>query len=122
MARLQHHDRLRKLALTLPEVEEKPHFDATSFRVRGKIFATAGESCSADECVFKMAPEVQRAMIEKHGDAFRPASGAWGRSGWTHVVMPRIALPLLEDLTVSAWALVAPKKLLAAHKDALRRT
>ena len=30
----------RRLALSLPEVTEEPHFDMTSFRVRGKIFVT----------------------------------------------------------------------------------
>lgn len=31
---------VRKLALALPEAFEQPHHDLTSFRVRGKIFAT----------------------------------------------------------------------------------
>lgn len=30
----------RKLALSFPEVTEEPHFEKTSFRVKGKIFAT----------------------------------------------------------------------------------
>jgi len=30
----------RRLALSLPEVTEQPHFDMASFRVRGKIFVT----------------------------------------------------------------------------------
>jgi hypothetical protein len=32
---------VRAYALTLPDATEEPHFDRTSFRVRGKIFATA---------------------------------------------------------------------------------
>ena len=32
---------VRRFALSLPEVTEQPHFQYTSFRVRGKIFATA---------------------------------------------------------------------------------
>lgn len=32
---------VQKLALALPEVTEEPHHHRTSFRVRGKIFATA---------------------------------------------------------------------------------
>lgn len=32
---------VRAYALSLPDVTEKPHFDRTSFRVRGKIIATA---------------------------------------------------------------------------------
>jgi len=31
----------RRLAMSLPEVTEEPHFEYTSFRVRGKIFALA---------------------------------------------------------------------------------
>ena len=33
-------DQLRQFALSLPESMEEPHFHFTSFRVRGKIFAT----------------------------------------------------------------------------------
>jgi hypothetical protein len=32
---------VQTLALSLPEVTEEPHFHRRSFRVRGKIFATA---------------------------------------------------------------------------------
>ncbi|MGE0045742.1 MAG: MmcQ/YjbR family DNA-binding protein [Hyphomonadaceae bacterium] len=107
---------LRQLALTLPETAEAPHFEATSFRVRGKIFATAGEGRSPQEGVLKLAPEIQQAMMQAHPDAFRPASGAWGRSGWTHVRVHAIPRALLNDLVVSAWGLVAPKKLAAAFR------
>ena len=31
---------VRRLALSLPEVSEEPHFHLSSFRVNGKIFAT----------------------------------------------------------------------------------
>ena len=34
-------DDARAIALDLPEATEAPHHDMTSFRVRGKIFATA---------------------------------------------------------------------------------
>jgi predicted DNA-binding protein (MmcQ/YjbR family) len=33
-------DTLRKIALSLPETTEEPHFEKTSFRVKKKIFAT----------------------------------------------------------------------------------
>ena len=32
---------VRRFAMSLPEVTEEPHFNYTSFRVGGKIFATA---------------------------------------------------------------------------------
>ena len=31
---------VRRIAMSLPEVTEEPHFASASFRVRGKIFAT----------------------------------------------------------------------------------
>ncbi len=31
---------VRRFAVSLPEATEEPHFDLTSFRVKGKIFAT----------------------------------------------------------------------------------
>lgn len=34
-------EQARKYALSLPETTEAPHFDYTSFRVKGKIFATS---------------------------------------------------------------------------------
>jgi hypothetical protein len=34
-------DEARRMALGLPETSEAPHHERTSFRVRGKIFATA---------------------------------------------------------------------------------
>ena len=34
-------DDVRSFALSLPETTEAPHHERTSFRVRGKIFATA---------------------------------------------------------------------------------
>ena len=33
-------ERARAFALSLPEATEEPHHDMSSFRVRGKIFAT----------------------------------------------------------------------------------
>jgi hypothetical protein len=33
-------EQVRRIALSLPEATEEPHFDMTSFRVKGKIFAS----------------------------------------------------------------------------------
>ena len=33
-------NQIRQFVMSLPEVTEEPHFEYTSFRVRGKIFAT----------------------------------------------------------------------------------
>jgi hypothetical protein len=37
-------DTFRTLAMSFPEVEELPHFEKASFRIKKKIFATLTES------------------------------------------------------------------------------
>jgi hypothetical protein len=103
---------MRKLALSLPETEERSHFEQPDFRVRNKIFA----GLSQDETLgtLKLPPELQAALIEAHPDVFFPAAGAWGRSGWTRVTLSNAKLDLLRPLVREAWRLIAPKTLLAA--------
>jgi hypothetical protein len=110
----------RKLALSLPEAEEKSHFGQVDFRVRNKIFA--GLDPNETRGVLKLRPEVQSLLIDAKPKLFSPASGAWGRAGWTHVDVAEIEVGALADLLREAWRLVAPKKLLAAEsgKDSPR--
>jgi hypothetical protein len=65
----------RQVALSLPEVTEEPHFDMSSFRVRGKIFATV----PADEAhlhVFVDELETD-ACVAENPAAFEPLR--WGQ-------------------------------------------
>jgi len=52
------------------------------FRVGGKIFATLGAP-DGEWAMVKLLPEQQELAIEAEPDAFKPAAGAWGRSGST---------------------------------------
>jgi hypothetical protein len=101
---------VRKLALALPEVEEAPHFDRTSFRVSGKIFLTAkpGE------------PFVHIFVGEEHREPVLAIHSAWAEKlTWGgKVVGLRIALGKASPLTVktliaAAWSTKAPKSLQA---------
>jgi hypothetical protein len=106
----------RKLALSLPETEEKSHFEQPDFRVSGKIFA--GLSKDEKTASIKMTPTVQSSLLDPDDDeaAFYPAAGAWGVKGWTHVRLAKVDnLEVLETLLKEAWELVAPKKLIAAQ-------
>ena len=104
---------LRKLALSLPEAEEKSHFEQPDFRVRNKIFA--GLSRDGAEGNLKLTPELQAMVLGANPDAFYPAAGAWGRSGWTHFKLEQVQAGELRELLQEAWRLVAPKRLIAAH-------
>lgn len=109
----------RKLALSLPETEEKSHFGQPDFRVRNKIFA--GLSPDGKRGTLKLGLDAQAIVLESKPEAFSPAAGAWGRKGWTHVVLARVALAELKELVSEAWRLTAPKRLVIAH-DAAKKS
>lgn len=111
---------LRKLALSLPETEERSHFEQPDFRVRNKIFA--GLSKDEKQGVLKLPPELQASLMDSHPKVFSPAAGAWGRSGWTHVALAGAQLDMLRPLVREAWRLIAPKTLVAAESGEARAT
>ena len=98
--------RMRKLALSLPEAIEAPHFQRTSFRVRGKIFATAeGEHLH----VF-VAEEARSQALALHPGFIEKLP--WGAK----IVGLRIHLPSAPERVVAgllehAWRAKAPKAL-----------
>jgi hypothetical protein len=105
---------MRKLALSMPEVEEKSHFGQPDFRVRKKIFA--GLSPEGDRGTLKLPVELQAMILDARPEVFSPAAGAWGRSGWTHVHLARAELEELRRLVGEAWSLVAPRRLATAFR------
>jgi hypothetical protein len=100
----------RKLAMAFPEVEEKSHFEQPDFRVRNKIFA--GLSQDHKQGTLKLTPELQAMVLSAEPEVFVAASGAWGRAGWTRIVLAQAELPGLRELLAESFRLVAPKRLL----------
>ena len=105
---------VRRFALSLPDTTEEPHFDYSSFRVRGKIFVTVpppGEYIH----VFVDEQERERAL------ALAPECTEklwWGKE----VVGLRVRLvaarpALVEELVRNAWARKAPKRIVSASSD-----
>lgn len=91
----------RRLALALPEVQEAPHFDRASFRVRGRIFATLPPK---GDCVVLMLPlEIQSAVMDAHPSKIRPLAQAWQSRGSTELVLDGISGDELAGLLASAW-------------------
>lgn len=99
---------VRKLALALPEVVEEPHFDRTSFRVRGKIIATA----LPDEPFLNvMANEaIREPMLGMYPDVL--AKLFWGKKVCgLRVDLGKADTALLSDLLEKVWMEKAPKTL-----------
>ena len=100
----------RRFALSLPEATEEPHFEMMSFRVRGKIFATAppdGEHLH----VFVDEGEVHAAVAEDPA-AFEPL--LWGqRLRGLRVRLAAAGQDRVEELLEESWRRKAPARLAA---------
>jgi|SRR5579863_4301266 len=101
----------RKIALSLPEAEERQHMDHPDFRVAGKIFATLGYPDTGLGMV-KLAPEQQHYFTKDYPDTFVPVKGAWGRRGATFVHLELVKRETLCQALEAAWRNTAPKRLL----------
>jgi len=101
----------RKIALSLPETEERSHMNHPDFRVAGKIFATLGYPDKTRGMV-KLSPEDQHYFTKSDPVAFVPVKGAWGRRGATFVHLERVKKNVLRKAIEAAWRNTAPKRLL----------
>jgi len=97
----------RRIALSFPGAEERAHMGHPDFRVGGKIFATLG-SPNADWGMAGLLPEQQELAIEAEPEAFKPASGAWGRGGSTLVRLDKVSEEWLARALDWAWEKRAP--------------
>lgn len=105
---------IRAFALRLPDTTEAPHFDYSSFRVRGKIFVTVPPD---GDRIHVFVDELTR----EHALAAHP--------GWTeplhwgkHIVGIRVRLKDAEPgavklLVSAAWERKAPKALARAWRE-----
>jgi hypothetical protein len=103
----------RKLALSLPEAHEEPHFDRASFRVGKKIFATM--TADGREAMVRVEPMKRLEQLLATQPAVFFSHGAWTtRNGALGVRLGKVNAQLLQDLLLDSWARVAPKRLRAA--------
>jgi hypothetical protein len=100
----------RRLALALPEAEERAHMEHPDFRVGGKIFATLGYPEDGWAMV-KLTPIEQEMFIKAQPTVFKPCAGAWGRRGATSVRLSGARRPVIRRALFAAWRLTAPKQL-----------
>lgn len=99
---------VRKLALALPEAAEAPHHQYTSFRVRGRIFATVPPEGQVLH-VFVGDEQRDRAL------ALYPEACAvlmWGaKIAGLRVDLERATPAAVRELLQQAWTAKAPKAL-----------
>ena len=107
----------RRIAMSLPGVTEEPHFEYTSFRVKGKIFATAppdGEHLH----IFIAEEEREPALLMDPGFIEKLLWG--GKVRGVRVALRRAKMPVVARLLQMAWLHRAPKALAATLRASER--
>jgi hypothetical protein len=90
----------RKLALSFPGVEEQPHFNIASFRIKKKIFATLWEK--ENKAMLKLLLVSQDVFCSYDQTIFYPVPGGWGKKGATFVNLEKVRKDMIKDaLTVA---------------------
>ena len=104
-------DQIRRFALSLPEVVEAPHFDRTSFRVCGKIFATAAPE---GEYLHVFVSDADReSALSAQPDFLENLP--WGkRLVGLRVLLAGAKPHVVTELLARAWSRKAPRRLLVA--------
>jgi len=103
----------QQLALAFPESTESPHFEKTSFRVKGKIFASM--DITANTAVLKLTEVQQAAFCAWDSTACYAVPNKWGKQGWTIVHLDKIESDFAQDILKESFCNVAPKKLAASY-------
>lgn len=111
-------ERVRALALALPETEERPSHGSPGWRVSGKYFAHFNDQHHGTPHIALLAKtsglDEMDGLIEAQPHAyFRPAY--YGAAGWVGVILNRPDLDwnTVEEWLARSWRASAPKKLTA---------
>jgi hypothetical protein len=105
---------VRRYALSLPDATEEPHFEYSSFRIRGKIFVTVPPD---EEHVHIFVGDDER----EHALALHPAfleKLVWGgKIRGLRVRLSTASPSVVNQLVRAAWVRKAPKRLVAASME-----
>ena len=99
--------------MAFDEAVEAPHFHLTSFRIRGKIFATLDTEKRL--VMVPLTPVEQTLFV--NGDSIRPVPGGWGAKGATHFDLGRAPVEIFRHALSLAFCLKAPKSLAEKYRD-----
>ncbi len=101
---------VRRFALSLPEATEAPHFQYSSFRVRGKIFATAPPD---GKHLHVFVTDDEREIAMALDPEFLENLHWGGKVVGLRVALAKAKPKVVAKLLTQAWSGKAPKILLA---------
>jgi hypothetical protein len=97
---------LRRIALSLADTTEAPHFERLAFKVSRIYVTLAADGRTAN---FKFTPDEQEFQCMMAPGAFAPVRNAFGKQGWTTAVLSRLKLAELKSALETAWSHALPK-------------
>ena len=99
----------RKIALSLPDVEEYDHFGRPAFKIRGKrTFATLWPA--ENRMMVKLSLVDQSVFHSFDAVVFYPVPNKWGLKGATFVELSKVRPDMLHDAITTAWESASLKK------------
>ena len=105
---------MRKLALDLPESEERETWGTATFRVRNKIFAMFGRPGGRRGS--RSTRDEQAALVEMESETFFVPPYV-GPKGWIGVHCRSVDAAEMRELITEAWRMTAPKRPVAAFDE-----
>jgi hypothetical protein len=106
---------VRRIALELPDAEERETWETATFRVRNRIFVMFAER--ERDLWIKSTHDEQKALIAMDPDTFFVPPYV-GPNGWIGVRIRTVDPDELRELVTEAWRLTAPKRLVQAFDEA----
>jgi hypothetical protein len=106
---------VRRIALTLPEVEEAPG-DRLAWRVRGKLFAWEARERDGGGLAVRVDREEKRLILEGGSDAYFTSPHYDGYPA-VQIHLDRIGEDELAERIEEAWLIQAPKRLAAGYLE-----
>ena len=114
-------ERLRAIALALPEAAERSSHGSPGFHIgaKGKFFAYIWHNHHSDgetAVIVKTGGREEQAQLIEHDPAFYYSPPYLGPSGWVamRVGSPDTDWDRVGDRVATSWELVAPRRLLEA--------
>lgn len=108
-------EEVRMWALSFEGTSEEPHFNKTSFRVKGKIFATL--NLEHDRACVRLSSIDQNVFCSFKINVIYPVPNAWGKCGWTLINLKKVRKDMFKDALTSAYCFVAPAKIAAKYLE-----
>jgi hypothetical protein len=105
-------DELRRVALSLPEAEERETWGHPTFRVREKMFAALSDD--GQTASVKATRDEQSALVAAAPETFGVPAYV-GRHGWVSIQLATVDPEELGELVVEAWRQTAPRRLVATY-------